>query len=85
MFDSDAFQEQDDDFGFRDEDNDSEDLIDGVSLGIDDDDDEENEDIGSASAEEEDGSYEYSDLEGGSGESFDPVRMYLTKWGKSPS
>ena len=84
MFDSDAFQEQDDDFGFRDEDNDNEDLIDGVSLGIDDDDDEENEDIGSASAEEEDGSYEYSDLESGSGESFDPVRMYLTQMGEIP-
>ena len=82
MFDSDSFQEQDDDYGFRDDD--SEDLIDGVSLGIDDDDDEENDEIESVAAEEDDGSYEYSDLDTGSGESFDPVRMYLTQMGEIP-
>ena len=82
MFDSDTFQEQDDDFGYRDDDN--EDLIDGVSLGIDDD-DEENDEIESVAAEEDDDSgYDYADLESGSGESFDPVRMYLTQMGEIP-
>ena len=82
MFDSDTFQEQDDDFGYRDDDN--EDLIDGVSLGIDDD-DEENDEIESVAAEEDDDSgYDYADLESGSGESFDPVRMYLKEIGRVP-
>ncbi len=82
LFDSDTFQEQDDDFGYRDDDN--EDLIDGVSLGIDDD-DEENDEIESVAAEEDDDSgYDYADLESGSGESFDPVRMYLTQMGEIP-
>ena len=83
MFDSDTFQEQDDDFGFRDDDSDNEDLIDGVTLGIDDD-DEENDEIEDVSSEEEDANYDYSDLDSGSGESFDPVRMYLTQMGEIP-
>ena len=82
MFDSDAFQEQEDDFGFRDDD--GEPLFDEVQ-------DLDVEDAAEVEADEglsEDGEnvfFDY-DSDSGSNESWsdDPVRMYLTQMGEIP-
>ena len=79
MFDSDAYQEQDDDFGFRDDD--GEELIDGVSLGIDDDESEDIDQADISGDDEESGCADF-DLDAERVLSDDPVRMYLTQMGK---
>jgi RNA polymerase primary sigma factor len=82
LFDSDAYQEQDDDFGFRDDD--GEELIDGVSLGIDDDESEDIDQADISGDDEESGCADFDLDAANESWSDDPVRMYLTQMGEIP-